>query len=158
MNVKCFICSMVQGVAVSVYYCRIFTLCFWVFCGDVMVSDGTGGVISMDWNPFFQGPVGFTYVYSCAVVGWAFPVVNYVSFWASGTGSFGCMIKNLMVLVPLKKTLILYFARACVYCSLRPLTYGTTTLAPSINFPVDGVGFLLGFALLKELCWVVVVL
>ena len=27
-----------------------------------------------------------------------------------------------------------------------------------MNFPVDGLGFLLGFALLKELCWVVVVL
>ena len=29
---------------------------------------------------FFQGPVGFTYVFSCAVVGWAFPVVDYISF------------------------------------------------------------------------------
>ena len=36
--------------------------------------------------------------------------------------------------------------------------YGMTTLAPSINFTVDRFGFLLGFALLKELCWVVVVL
>ena len=27
-----------------------------------------------------------------------------------------------------------------------------------MNFPVDGFGFLLGFALLKELCWVMVVL
>ena len=36
--------------------------------------------------------------------------------------------------------------------------YGMTTLAPSINFTVDVFGFLLGFALLKELCWVVVVL
>ena len=40
--------------------------------------------------------------------------------------------------------------------------YGMITLAPSINFTVDGfgffVGFLLGFALLKELCWVVAVL
>ena len=44
-----------------------------------------------------------------------------------------------MVLVPLKKTL--YFARVCLYCSLRPLTYGMTTLAPSINFPVDEFGF-----------------
>ena len=31
--------------------------------------------------------------------------------------------------------------------------YGATSLAPSMNFPVDGLGFLLG---LKELCWVVV--
>ena len=36
--------------------------------------------------------------------------------------------------------------------------YGITTLAPSIHFPVNGIGFLLGFSLLKELCWVVVVL
>ena len=36
--------------------------------------------------------------------------------------------------------------------------YGMTTLTPSINFTVDGFGFLLGFALLEELCWVVVVL
>ena len=36
--------------------------------------------------------------------------------------------------------------------------YGMTTLAPSINFAMDGFGFLLGFALLKEMCWVVVVL
>ena len=37
------------------------------------------------------------------------------------------------------------------------IMYGMTTLAPSINFTVDGFDFLLGFALLKELCWVVVV-
>ena len=40
--------------------------------------------------------------------------------------------------------------------------YGMTILAPSINFPVGGFGFLLvfcwGVALLKELCWVVVVM
>ena len=40
--------------------------------------------------------------------------------------------------------------------------YGMTTLSPSINFTMWMgllfVGFLLGFALLKELCWVVVVL
>ena len=29
--------------------------------------------------------------------------------------------------------------------------YGMTTLVPSINFPVDGFGFLLRFDLLKEL-------
>ena len=28
----------------------------------------------------FQGPVAFTCVLSCATVGWAFPVVDYVSF------------------------------------------------------------------------------
>ena len=49
--------------------------CFWVFCGDVIVSDGNGGLFSMVWNSFFQGPVDFTYVFSCAVVGWAFPVL-----------------------------------------------------------------------------------
>ena len=42
-------------------------------------------------------------------------------FCASGIGSIGCMSKDLMVLVPLKKTLTLYFARVCLYCSLRPL-------------------------------------
>ena len=52
-----------------------------------------------------------------------------------------------MVLVPLRKLLTLYFARVCLYYSLRPLMYGMTTLAPSINFPVDGFGFLLVF------CW-----
>ena len=31
----------------SVYYCKIFKFCFLVFCGDVIVSDGTGGLISM---------------------------------------------------------------------------------------------------------------
>ena len=36
--------------------------------------------------------------------------------------------------------------------------YGMTNLASSINFTVVGFGFLLGFALLKELCWAVVVL
>ena len=59
---------------------KSFKFCFWVFCGDVVVSDGTGGLISMVWNSFFQGPVGFTYVFSCAVVGWAFPGVDYISF------------------------------------------------------------------------------
>ena len=67
-----------------------------------------------------------------------------------------------MVLVPLRKTLTLYFTRVCLYCLLRPLMYGMTTLAPSINFPVDEFGFLLvfcwGFPLSKELCWVVIVM
>ena len=39
------------------------------------------------------------------------------------------------------------FARVCLYCSLRPLMYGMTTLAPSIKFTVDGFAFLLAF------CW-----
>ena len=51
----------------------------------------------------------------------------------------------MMVLVPLKKTPILYFARVCLYCSLRPLMYGMTTQAPSMNFTVDGLCFLLAF-------------
>ena len=61
------------------------------------------------------------------------------------------MGKDLVVLVPLKKTLILYFARLHLYCSLRSLLYGMTTLVPSMNFPVDGFRYLLGFGLLKEL-------
>ena len=39
------------------------------------------------------------------------------------------------------------FARVCLYYSLRPLMHGMTTLACSINFPVDWFGFLLVF------CW-----
>ena len=57
-----------------------------------------------------------------------------------------------MVLVALKRTPTFYFARVHHYCSLKPLMYGMTTLAPSINFPVDGFGFLSRFALLKEMC------
>ena len=57
------------------------------------------------------------------------------------------MNKDVLVLVPLKKTLILYFARVCLYCSLRPLMYGMATQASSINVPVDGFGFPLVF------CW-----
>ena len=41
----------------------------------------------------------------------------------------------------------LYFARVCLYCSLMPLMYGMTAVAPSINFPMDGFGFLLAFCL-----------
>ena len=57
------------------------------------------------------------------------------------------MNKDLMVLVPLNKTLNFVFARVCLYCSLRPLMYGMTTLAPSIDIPVAGSGFLLVFCL-----------
>ena len=46
-----------------------------------------------------------------------------------------------MVLVPLKKTLTVYFAKVCLHCSLRPVMYGMTTLAPSINFTVMGLAF-----------------
>ena len=79
-NVKCFFCSTVQGVAVSVYHCKIFKFCFWVFCQDVVVSEGTDGLISMVWNSLFQGPIGFTCVLNCAVVDWKFPVIDYVGF------------------------------------------------------------------------------
>ena len=80
MNVKCLFCSTVWNVALSIYYCEIFKFCLWVFCGDVVISDGTGGLISVSRNSFFQGPVGFTYVFNCAVVGWAFPVVELYQF------------------------------------------------------------------------------
>ena len=89
---------------------------------------------------FFQGPVGFTYVLRGAVVGWAVPVVDDVSFLKSGMGSFGCMSEDVMV--PLKETPILYFIRVCLYCSLGSLMYGMTILVLFINFPVDGFGFL----------------
>ena len=55
-----------------------------------------------------------------------------------------------MVLVPLKKSLTLYFVRVCLYCSLRPLMYSMTILVPSKNFPVYGFHFLLECALLKR--------
>ena len=70
-------------------------------------------------------------------------MVDYISFCASGIGSFGCTSKDLMVLVPSKKTLTLYYAKVCLYCPLRPLMYGMTTLAPSVNFTVDEFGFCL---------------
>ena len=64
----------------------------------------------------------------------------------------------MVFLVPLKKSLTLYLTRVCLHCSLRPLMHGMTNRALSISFPVDGHCFLLGFALLKVLCWLVVVL
>ena len=57
------------------------------------------------------------------------------------------MSKDLIVLVPVKKALTLYFARAHLYHLLRLLMYGMTTLVPSMNFPVHGFGFLVVF------CW-----
>ena len=41
-----------------------------------------------------------------------------------------------------KEILTLYFARVFLYCSLRPLMYGMTTPAPSINFPLIQLIFL----------------
>ena len=58
-----------------------------------------------------------------------------------------CMVKDLMVVAPLKINVTLYFAWVCLYCSLRPLIYGMTSLVPSINFTMDGFGFLFFF------CW-----
>ena len=46
-----------------------------------------------DWNSFFQGPVGFTYVFYCAVVGWAFPVVDYISFLSIMNRSLNAWVK-----------------------------------------------------------------
>ena len=56
---KCEVLLLLNGVgccSLSVCYCKIFKFCFWMFSGDVVVSDGTGGLISMVWNSFFQGP------------------------------------------------------------------------------------------------------
>ena len=67
-----------------------------------------------------------------------------------------------MVLVPLKKILTLYFSRLCLYHSMTPLMHGM--IPPSSFYKLSHgwvwlfVGFLLGFALLKEFCWVMVVL
>ena len=47
MNVKCFFCSLLLGVILFVYCCKILKFCFQVFCGDMVVSDGTSGLISM---------------------------------------------------------------------------------------------------------------
>ena len=63
-----------------------------------------------------------------------------------------------MELVSLRQTLTFNFARVYLYCSMGPLMYDMTTLVPSMIFSVNGFGFLLGFDLLSELCWVVVVL
>ena len=63
----------------------------------------------------------------------------------SEIGSFGCMSKDLMVLVSLKKSLTFHFARVCLYFSLRPLMHGMTILAPSMNCTMDGFGFLVVF-------------
>ena len=57
------------------------------------------------------------------------------------------MSNDLIVLVPLKKTLTLYCTVVCLNCSLRPLMNGMTALAPSINFPVDEFVFLLVFTM-----------
>ena len=34
-------------VLLCVYYCKIFKLCFCLFCRDVVIYDGTGGLISV---------------------------------------------------------------------------------------------------------------
>ena len=105
-----------------------------------MLSDGTGALISMVLNSFRDLLV--SPMYSAVQL-----LAEHFQWWiisvfcASGMGSFGYMSKDLMVLVPLKKTLTLYFVRVCLYCSLRPLVYAMTTLAPSINFTVDGFVF-----------------
>ena len=67
-----------------------------------------------------------------------------------------------MVLVPLKKTQTLYFARVHLYCSLRPLIYGMTTLIPSMysfygTFLWMGLAFC-WFSVVVFLCCVAVVL
>ena len=55
-----------------------------------------------------------------------------------------------MVLVPFKKTLTFYFATVCMCCSVRSLIHGMTTLSPSVNFPVYGLGFLFGVYLVER--------
>ena len=126
---------------------------FGLFCWDVVISEGTGGLISMVWNSFFQGPVVFTYciqLWSC----WLgiFSGRLYQFYVHLELDLLDAWVKTWCVLVPLKKTLTLYFARVCLYCSLRPLMYGVTILAPSINFPVDRFGFLLVFCW-RLACW-----
>ena len=63
----------------------VYLFCFLVFCGDVVVSAGPGCLIFVVWNSFFQGPVGFIYVFICAAVHWAIgwpgkcPANNYTA-------------------------------------------------------------------------------
>ena len=76
MNVRCFFCSTVL-LSLSIIV-KSLSSAFGCFV-EMWFPDGTGGLISMV-NSFFWGPVGFTYVFSCAVVCWAFPVVYYISF------------------------------------------------------------------------------
>ena len=66
---------------------------------------------------------------------------------ASGTGSFGFMSKDLMVLAASMICLTGYLPRVHLHCSLRPLMYGMTTLVPTMNSPVEWFGFLM------VLCW-----
>ena len=68
------------------------------------------------------------------------------------------MSKELIVLVPLKKNLTLYFGRVHLYCTLRPLMYHMTTLVPSVNFPVNGFAFCWFSVGIERMCQVVVVL
>ena len=52
-------------VLLSVYYCEIFKFCFWVFCGDVLVSDGTVWFL---WSETLPGTCWFhlcIQLYSC---------------------------------------------------------------------------------------------
>ena len=46
----------------------------------MVVSGGTGGLISVVCNSFLEGPIGFTCSFSCAVVGWAIPMIDYGNF------------------------------------------------------------------------------
>ena len=80
-------------------------------------------------------------------MGWAFPVVDYISFLRILSWFFWIHEQRLDGSSTFKKTLTLYFTRVCLYCSLRPLMCDMTTIAPSINFPVDGFDILLVF------CW-----
>ena len=61
-------------------FVKSYKFCFWLICRDVVVSDGIDGLISMFWNSFFQEPICFTYVFSCAVVDWEYPVIDCASF------------------------------------------------------------------------------
>ena len=51
----------------------------------------------------------------------------------------------MMVLALLKKTPTSYFAKVHLYCLLRPLNYGVTTLVSSMNLYMDGLCFLYVF-------------
>ena len=108
----------------SVYYCEIFKFSFWVFCGGGVVSDGS-------WWLDFYGPKLFL-LGTC----WFHLCIELCSCRLGISSGRLCkfsehlaldlldtMSKDLMVKVPLKKTVALYFARVCLYCSLRTLMY-----------------------------------
>ena len=73
----------------------------------------------------------------------AFPVVDYISFLWIWNWIFWMHEWGLDGAGTFKENSNPVFSRVCLYCSLRPMIYGMTILAPSMNFTMDGFDFLL---------------